>query len=534
MQNSPKQRNLELLRHLNICSPITRFHMKKPTLLLLLLLHAVAVFAQIQWEHTYPKGQVWRTRLDVSGETYAHGHALTCNVTLYDATHAQKADLPVNAGSECNGYLFSEKIMDDDGGVELLFNWLDANLQLAAGTTFRDDNGAQTELGHRDLQLSRPSGLPAKLLSGAIVRNLPGLQIEHTYGNTNWRLQRQIFPLDGERYIAHDFKDFDGFHFHDAQHNWIKTVRLDRLGFDYMTHISQQYFNADPKLEFSGTRWTGGTDPNGNRQATEVVQEDGTVLFSMACENAALSQINGLTDRMLVYGYGSPQQWQTTVIDPATFAVLHTFPGSVSRMIMPDGEEIYWQYIYGEKVLIYNAQFQLLKTVALPNSFSLSITRGQFSKGNKFEFCYNLKGANQPKWVRCSDEDGNVLYEFPGAIYAKIDRQEGMADRLFVPYGTLADSTQVYKFVKSNAVSPLNVAALASAQPNPFEHTLQVRFAKPGDYRLTLVNAVGQALLQHTAQGSDQVLLATENLPAGMYWLQIEGKERQILKVVKK
>lgn len=507
--------------------------MKKVFFLLLAALNAAAAFAQIQLEHTYPAGHVWRTRLDVSGETYAHSHIFSCDVTLYDAAHTQKADLPVNAGTDCDGYLFSEKIMDDDAKVELLFNWLDAGIYLAAGTTFRDDNGEQTELGHVAIQLSRPSGLPAKLLSGTSVRNLPGLQIEHTYGNTNWRLQRQVFPLDGERYIAYNFNNFDGFHVHDAQHSWVKTIHPAHPGFGYLTHISQQYFNADPKLEFSGTHWMGSMDANGNRKVTEVVQEDGTVLFSMVCENAALSQISSLPDRILVFGYGSPEQWQTTVIDPTTFAVLHTFPGTVSRQLMPDGEEIYWQYISGDKVLIYNAQYQLLKTVTVPNSYALSITKGKFSTGNKFEFCYNVKGASLSKWVRCSDEDGAVLYEFPGAIYAKIDRQEGMADRLFVPYGTLADSTQVYKFIKSTSVSPVTQAAFAAVAPNPFQHSLEVQFADAGDYRLTLLNSIGQTVLEYAVQSNHAVSVPAHTLAAGVYWLRIEGQQQQILRVVK-
>lgn len=507
--------------------------MKKLFFLLLVALNTTAIFAQIQLEHTYPAGHVWRTRLDVSGETYVHGRAFSCDVTLYNAAHSLKADLSVNAGTECTGYLISENIIDDDAGIELLFNWLDAGVYLAAGTTFRDDNGTQTELGNRALQLSRPSGLSAKLLSGAIVRNLPNLQTEHTYGNTYWRLQRQVFPLEGERYIAYNFKDFDGFHFHNAQHSWVKTIHPAHPGFDYLTHISQQYFNADPKLEFFGSRWMGGMDANGNRQLTEVVQEDGTVLFSMGSEGHLLSSIPGLPDRLLVFGYGGPQQRQTVVVDPATLAVLHAFPGTVSRQLMPDGAEIYWQYIIGDKALIYNAQYQLLKTVSLPNSYALSITRGQFSKGNKFEFCYNVKGASLPKWGRCSDEDGAVLYEFPGAEHVWIDRQEGMADRLFVPYGTLADSTQVYKFIKSSSVSPITQADFASVAPNPFQHSLEVQFAESGSYRLALLNSIGQPVIEQKVEGNSSVSIHTQMLPSGIYWLWVEGQQRQVLRVVK-
>jgi hypothetical protein len=359
--------------------------MKKLPFLLFAALSTTPLFAQIQLEHTYPSGQVWRTRLDVSGETYAHGHTFGCNVALHDAAHAEKTFLEVNAGTECSGYQFSEKIMDGDAGVELLYYWLDGGFGLAAGSTFRDDNGSQTPLGNNSLQLSRPPGLPVKMLIGASVRSLPGLQIEHSYGNNDWRVERHVFPSDGERYLAYNFKNFDGFHFHDAQHMLLKTVNLPHPGFNYLTHVSQQTFNADAQFEFFGSRWTSSADANGNRRRTEVLREDGSLLFSMPSENASLSQLPGHPDRLLVYGYGSPQQRQTTVVDPATLTVLHTLPGSVSRMTLPDGEAIYWEYIVGSKALIYNAQFQLLKTVELPNSYALSITRGQFSKEKKFD-----------------------------------------------------------------------------------------------------------------------------------------------------
>ena len=508
--------------------------MKRISLLLLAALSATAAFAQIQLEHTYSAGQVWRTRLDVSGETYALHPAFSCDVTLHDATHTEKTRLSVNAGSECGNYSLSEKVMDGDAGIELLCGWLDANLQLSTGSVFRDDDGSQVEFIHPGVQLSQLPGLPAKALDGAIVRSLPGLQIEHNYTtSSNWRLERQLFPLDGERYILWDFKNFDGYHFYDAQHSLVKTVNLAHPGFDYLSDISQQHFNADPKLEFFGSRWMGSTDANSNRKMTEVVQEDGTVLFSMASEGHLLSSIPGQPDRLLVSGYGSPQQWQTAVVDPATLTVLHTFSGNVSRQVMPDGEEIYWQYVPGNKVLIYSAQYQLLKTVALPNSYALSITRGKFSKGNKFEFCYNVKGASLPNWVRCSDEDGAVLYEFPGAERVWIDRQEGMADRFFVPYGTTADSTQVYKFIKSTSVSPVTQAAFAAVAPNPFQHSLEVQFAQVGDYQLTLLNSIGQTVLQHAVRGSNVASVEAHKLPPGVYWLRIEGHQPQTIRVVK-
>jgi len=504
--------------------------------LLFFLLSAVRSFAQIQLEHSYPAGRVWRTQLDVSGETYARKSPFSCDVMLYDAGHQEKIILPVAAASDCGNYVFSEKIMDGDAGVELLCGWLDDQHPLATGSICRDDNGAEWNFNSSAFQLSRGAGLSTKLLTGATVRALPGLQTEHVYqSSTQWRLERQMFPLDGEQYIAYNSHHFEGFHFYNAQHEAVKTVNLAQYpGFEYLTHISQQYFHPDAQLEFFGARWTGAPDANGNPQRTEVVQEDGTVLFSMASDGYILSQLPGLPDRLLVSGYGSPQQRQTTVVDPASLAVLHTFPGNVLRMALPDGEEIYTEHQIGSKVLIYNSQYEMIQSVPLPGAYALSITRGQFSKGKKFEFCYNVKGASLPNWVRCSDEDGKVLYEFPGATQVRIDRQQGLADRLFVPYGTAPDSTQVYKFVPSTSVGAAPQPAFATAMPSPFEHTLLVRFAETGDYQLSLLNSVGQLALKQTVQQADAASLPVAALPAGVYELLVESaRGRQVLRVVK-
>ncbi len=494
------------------------------TLAHLLIWHTAT--AQIKLEHTYPKGLLWRFQLDVSGEAFALRQTNNCDVAIFDAAHQPKNNIITNASfSECSHYYFSEQLFDQDKGIETLYYWLDDGFGITIGHNYQDDNGTSRILSYRGYQISNLPGLQPKIMAGNLVRTIPELTIEHLYSYDN--LQRLSLPVDGERYMAYNGNNFDGFHFFDAQHQFVKTIKLPVEGFSSLYNITQQYFNTDPLLEFMGVRWSKLSDPNGNRRVFEVVNEAGNVLYSMPCEHFSLHTLDNQADLLFLYAYGSPQKWQTTVLDPLTFKPLHTFDGNVSRKKMPDGSVVFVENIIGEKLLIYDDKYTLIKTIPTPNTYNLVLTKGQFSKGNKFELMYSLKSNSNEKRVRCSDEDGQILYDFPSATNFSLDQQPGMKDKLLIQYQTNAiDSTQVYAFVKSTHSEEASAPKL-SALPNPFSQQIDLQLGVQGNYKIQLYNAMGQLLLEEHIHQQDHKTIATTTLPAGAYWLHIQAEQWQ-------
>lgn len=512
--------------------------MKKVYLPVVLVLTLIqSTFSQIQIEHSYPRGYLLRTVLDVSGETWLYRPNLACDLSIRDSLHVQKLFIPVaTAGMDCSNYSVTEKIVDTDAGIEVLYYWLDAGQGIAIGNTFLDDNGFSKELGHGPVLLSRLPGAAPKVISRRSVLALPGLTPEHNYGaSSDLLLTRQVFPADGERYLLYNRSNFDGFHFFDAQHQLVKTVNPPIPGFVGLSNVSQHDFDPDDLLEFFGVRKMDTPDAQGNCCRCEVVQENGNVLFSMPAQYCPLSRLPGLPDQILVQHYGDQSQWQTVLVDAATLQPIHTFEGRVERRVAPDGSA-YFQDVHisgTADVRVYDSQFALHKTLNVTDAWALGSTRGRFSPGNKFEFFYTTRDAASKVLVRCVDENGALLYEFPGAKEAVLDRREGLADKFIVTYDH-NDSIEVYRFDKSTGTDAPGSGGSVVVLPNPFRETLQVKMPEVADFRLTLFSVDGRLVRTQEFFQENRGAMTGAGLAAGVYFLQIEGgKIREVIRVVK-
>ena len=517
--------------------------MKKHLLLAALCAIPFFLSAQIQLEHTYPAGYLERIRLDVTGEKYFL-QPYFCDISLSNADHTPYTSLTLFSGFfGCNKLSFSEKMIDDDVEVEVIFDWLDDDIGLNSGTSLWD-NGQEQLLSNVGLSavISTGIGLQPKLLLGRTVYTLPGPVFEYTYG-ANKYVSREVFPLDGERYVAYKWNNFDGFHFHGAAHNLIKSVNLPIQDFKSLNSVTQQYFNDDAWLEFFGTRDPGSTDANGNNRLAEIVREDGATLFSEPCQYARLNAIPNLPDRLLVYAYNAPGEKQQKVFDAQTLTLLHTFPFYAER-ISPDGAaDYYLDFTQGKDTMfVYNDNFQLEKTITLSPSmqsnWNVFVTRNHFADTDKLEICYTTKNSTvlQDSKVVCVDEDGTLLYVFPGATIAKIDQQAGMEDKLFVRYGT-GDSTQVYGFTNQmTSVPPPPSAAALKVAPNPFAQFFEIQFPQTGNYALRLTDAAGRVLATQQIRHQQRAVVQTgANWPAGVYFLFVKNEQQQsVVKLVKK
>ena len=92
-------------------------------LTLLFALSPVLLSAQILWEQSYPGQSLSRLRLDASGETYLL--AQNCQLKLFHADHSfwKTITLTPTNGDLCANYLLSEKWVDADPGIEVIYHW---------------------------------------------------------------------------------------------------------------------------------------------------------------------------------------------------------------------------------------------------------------------------------------------------------------------------------------------------------------------------------------------------------------------------
>lgn len=497
-------------------------------LLLLPVFCAIASIlpAQIQLEHTYGKGFLKRIRMDVSGEKYVLKQVF-CHLSLYDAVHTPFAELTLTSGfNGCNDVLFSEHLLDADDDFEVLFNWLDDGPGLDVGASVWND-GFEQEISSSGYMpvISEIAGGQTKLLVGPAVFALPGPVPEHHYGVFN-RLERKAFPVDGERYLTYNWKYFDGFHFHNSDHVLLKSVDLPLPDFEHLDEVSQQYFNDDAQYEFFGTR-SQSPDNNGNDALAEVVREDGITLFSEPCDYASINKLPGLPDRLLVNGYSAPDVKRQKVYDAPSLTLLHDFPFYTER-VSPDGVSDYYvrSTVQKDTLWLYSGNFQPEKTVVpmTGSNWNFGFSRNLFSGSGKLELFFTTKsgpGLSGTK-VLCIDEDGALLYAFPGATAARIDRQPGMDDKFFVTY---PDSIQVYDFVhQSTGAVDVPAGEGVLAVPNPFSTEFDLILPENSDYTIRLWNTAGQVVCSQRIVGDARATIRVgDTMPPGIYFCSVTG-----------
>lgn len=508
-------------------------------LLLLLALCAMSSIlpAQIQLEHTYDKGFLKRIRMDVSGEKYVLKQVF-CHLSLFSADHAPFAEITLTSGfNGCNDVFFSEHLLDADDDFEVLFNWLDDGPGLDVGASVWN-NGLEQEISSSGYMpvVSEIAGGQTKLLVSSAVFALPGPVPEHYYGSLN-RLERMVFPVDGERYVTYNWKYFDGFHFHNSDHALVKSVDLPLPDFEYLDEVSQQYFNDDTPYEFFGTRYQG-PDSNGNDALVEVVREDGITLFSEPCDYASVNKLPGLPDRLLVYGYSAPGVKRQKIFDAPSLTLLHDFPFYTER-VSPDGVSGYYvrSTVLKDTLWMYNDNFQPEKTIVpmTGSNWNFGFSRNLFSGSGKLELFFTTKsgpGLNDTK-VLCIDEDGALLYAFPGATAAHIDRQPGMDDKFFVTY---PDSIQVYDFLnQSTGAVEVSAARGIKAVPNPFGSEFDLILPESSDYTIRLLNAAGQVVHSQRIVGDMRATIqAGDAMPPGIYFCSVtDARGRHTIRLIK-
>jgi hypothetical protein len=96
--------------------------------------------------------------------------------------------------------------------------------------------------------------------------------------------------------------------------------------------------------------------------------------------------------------------------------------------------------------------------------------------------------------------------------------------------GCYQDSARSYQFLDydcetyrwaATSTTPATPVALR-VHPNPFTAALTITIASPGAYQLRLFDALGRQQLVHPLPGGGQPQqLATAQLPAGLYWLEV-------------
>lgn len=500
--------------------------MKTNLLSFALLLVSVAAFAQIQLEHTYPKGWLTRLETDVSGERYMWvSNVQPTIVRIYDADHSDNGISfepfgTNNALRLAAAPFLSEKLLDDDFDMELLTPWY-YDGEDVFGTILVQESGAADAFHCASAFVSL--GVAPKLFCYGKVYSLPDLALEHDYIGFH-NIRRMEFPIGDERYLlTKGYSSYDGIHIYDAGHNWLKTFKTD---FDDITpynyFISQQYFNDDPFYELCGNKAASTPDANGNNKLFQVVQDDGTVLLSEECISGDLSPA-GIR---LLY-YSAPGQLSTKFLDNKSYASLYNFQGSVVAF-SPDGLKDYFRLITSpaDTVVLIDGDTYQAKSIPLGYpATDLQFARNRFEKNGKLEIFFSAPpGPNSPlKKIVWMNEDGALLRVFENGVDAAIDKQAGLQDKLFVKY---ADSTQVYSFsTASTAIPSLPASNVLTAYPNPFSKSFELIFVSPGDYKVTLTNQIGQHILTQTIENQGKAALDfPENASNGIYFVTVEGE----------
>lgn len=491
--------------------------MQSPLFFLLFCLGAQISSAQIVFEHAYPAGRLVRILLDESGETYVHNSA-----TLYNKDHEFITEMPLDYAVSM---VFSEKLLNNDPEVEAVFAWFE-DVCIEGLGMWKGDQYTHLANKVENILIDSLPNEPLKLVIGRKVFTLPDFTLEHTYPNS--QVKRHEFPQQGKFFVSYDISGFDGFHFYNLNHGYVKSVfqNMPELG----THnfISENFFNQDSQLEFMGTRWNGGADIFGNRKTLEVVTENEQVLFSEPCEHAQFFQAPA-EPFFLVHGFLSGGQRSAKVFSAQEgFALLHTFPFWVDHVAMISESEYYFTKYSGKRdtAWLYGPDFQLAKVLLLPTNtdapgnWNHYFTKSRFANNDLLECVYTRRAWPENVYeTRCVDETGEVLFEFPFAVQGAIDHREGMADKFFVKY---PDRIEVFRFEGQPTAAPEAEAGSGMlVYPNPFQESLQIALLRCGDWHATLYDQFGRSCRSLYRNACETLDMKTNDLPSGTYYLRM-------------
>jgi hypothetical protein len=499
-----------------------------------ILLFVTTTSAQLQLEHTYPKGWLSRSVLDYSGECYSLRPYNSCHIMVYDSLHQYRQTLTLNAGVACHyNYYLSEKYFDSDPAVEAIMHWEDESPgDIVHGSALVDDDS--TVLNYTPYEIFRinTNGPTPKAICHMEVFGVPDLQLEHDYANEYQSdyLRRLVLQYDGERYVAWSSAtaSYSGFYFFDASHQLVGNLMSSMPKARRLTHISQGYFNADEKIEFMGTLIAPQADPYGNGLLFTIIQEDSTILMQQFCSNA---NDNNEWDQQLrdleriVLTRRAATGSEIVFIHPTTFeteAVLPSDNEVWNYHVLPDGTPVIWVFQSGQ-IVVYDQNYQIAATFAVPDqAYFFQATKGQLSGLDQYELLYTVKTDNQFR-VEVVNPQGQLIRVLPDATSACITKQLGLRPVLAVQY---IDSTQIYSLYQVSSTDGPEAPLTDVVLPNPFQRQIIIRTEAAQPTQLCVTNAAGQVVIGPLQMRTQEYTLPTAHLPAGVYWLTLRRDGR--------
>ena len=244
------------------------------------------------------------------------------------------------------------------------------------------------------------------------------ISLEHTYVG-NGMVYSKIQPLmvnlelDGHKYVFIDRVN-NQLDFYDINHAYWKTISYanatnnNNSGYDEsMLYISQNLFDLDNEIEFMYVSISTGVSPV--QYYTEVVNEDGTILFSE--QGAPWVKLNIPMQQYPIYN--TPNGTKLILSMTNGDANVYSLPGTLSSTIIPNGfklssnmgdpfpnpssGKITIPYDLPEdskngEIVIYDVWGNQLKIYQVGKHFnSISLSTSELSPGNYF---YQLKTDN--------------------------------------------------------------------------------------------------------------------------------------------
>ena len=258
-------------------------------------------------EHSYTGGQIFRTKLDNSGEKYFQLNAAASQARIYNSDHTLWKTISAPKPSAATYSVpaaddISETTINDDALVELIYNYTDTGI--TQGYIVNEAGATLFDPGSGALSVNNVEGLGKKLfLTQTIptlttsVYSLPSPSLEHTYmGN----VVRTKLEISGEKYYTTDASNT--LTIYNSDHSVWKTIILAMpAGYHNPTigTLSESAFAADPLVEVSYAYYNDSISTQTIYQGA-VINENGNNLLTVpGAASLYLSRFDGLQDKLI-------------------------------------------------------------------------------------------------------------------------------------------------------------------------------------------------------------------------------------------
>ena len=537
---------------------------------LLLTIYCIpnAAISQIVLEATYPTINLQRINLQVSGEKWYYSDDDRRQIFFFNADHTPWKT--INYPFEINKKVvlatvnipISQTTFNVDNLMELIWLFKDTMTQRERIKILNERNDSVFIFpeGRNSLTINELVNSPTKIFVEnrdnyssykTTIYGLPNMIFEKTYTNAS-NMHRQRFGHAGERYY---FKNVPQKRIEICNTNHIcRSIPIpvppnggSTTDNDPVFFADDKIFDADTLVEFAFSY-----DLGSNYGLAKIVNENNREILPInSLSSFVLDQQVGVADKIFL-NYtrdNNTVNTQYKVIGlPYPTIEEHTYWSPIQRIVLKQFGAKFISFEYN-RIQLLNTNHTVWKSInpiynsgysstVYQNDVLPFVSDSIVNRDSLLEIIWTEWKQTSPRTshyqLRITTENGINLATIPNARSFSVNKTANLPMKLVTKMwdSTRYNETKVWRFTSRTATQDPSVLTALNAQisPNPFTSTFTITHDVDKPLNIRLFNTVGILVFSEIINSSNSEIKPPNNLPQGVYLLEITDGEKRIIK----